>query len=82
MSTNANSSDSIRSILRKLEDRITHARSERTCTSDPDPMIPTWAQPTGTSSGEAPIRQKAQRKSPTGFAQPMQTRNAWTRKAS
>lgn len=82
MSTNENSSDSIRSILRKLEDRISHARSERTCTSDPDQAIPTWAQTVGTSSGEAPIRQKAQRKTPTGFAKPMQTRNTWTRKAS
>ncbi|MDG2200667.1 MAG: hypothetical protein P8K80_05750 [Phycisphaerales bacterium] len=68
--TNASDrTDEIRATIKRLEDKIAQARSQRINASHPAPTVPSWAQPKVASTGmdESVPRLKARRKEATDF---------------
>lgn len=67
MTNTSHRTDSIRATIKRLEDKINQARSQRINASHPAPTMPAWAQPKADSTGmdDGSPRMKARRKEAT-----------------
>lgn len=77
MTNTSDRTEAIRATIKRLEDKIAQARSQRINASHPAPTVPSWAQPKAASTGmdENSPRLKARRKHASDFT------DGWGRQA-